>query len=117
MSRDRLFPDWLSSVHPNKKIPLRAIWFQTLVAVIFVTIGSFYQILLYSGFVLIFFSTLTVSALFKTSNYRFLPIIFITVNVAVLLNASFSNPWEALAGLITVMAGIPVYLYYSRSRP
>lgn len=114
MSRDRLFPQWLSAVHSTKKIPLRSIWFQTIVAILFICVGDLYQILLYSGFVLIFFSTLTVSALFKVSRLRFLPAVFISVNVLVLLNATVSNPKEAGAGALTVALGIPVYFYYRK---
>lgn len=114
MARDRVFPNWLSRVHPTKKIPLRAIWFQTLVASVFVALGSFYQILLYSGFVLVFFTTLTVSGLFLTTHHRILPFIFVVTNVVILFYASVSNPWEALWGLITILAGIPVYYYFKR---
>ncbi len=114
MSRDGLFPRWLSVVHATKKIPLRAIWFQTAVAILFIAVGDLYQILLYSGFVLIFFSTLTVSALFKVSKTRLLPAVFIVVNTLVLVTATLSNPWEALAGALTVAAGIPVYFYYRK---
>lgn len=115
MSRDGLFPHWLSEVHSTKKIPLRAIWFQTGVAILFVVVGEdLRQILLYSGFVLIFFSTLTVSALFKVSKTRVLPTVFIVVNALVLVSATVSNPWEALAGALTVCAGIPVYCYYRK---
>ncbi len=115
MSRDGLFPNWLSAVHSTKKIPLRAIWFQTAVAILFIVVGEdLRQILLYSGFVLIFFSTLTVSALFKVSKTRVLPAIFILVNTLVLVSATRSHPWEALAGALTVGAGIPVYFYYRR---
>jgi APA family basic amino acid/polyamine antiporter len=117
MSRDGLFPHWLSEVHSTKKIPLRAIWFQTAVAILFVVVGDdLRQILLYSGFVLIFFSTLTVSALFKVSKTRILPTIFILVNVLVLVSATLSDPWEALAGALTVGAGIPVYFYYRKRK-
>jgi APA family basic amino acid/polyamine antiporter len=112
MARDRLFPGWLSTVHPDKQIPLRAIWFQTALATIFVTLGTFRQIVLYSGFVLLFFSTLTVSALFKTSKLRLLPGVFVAVNGMVLVYATVSNVKEAAAGLVTVAIGIPVYFYY-----
>lgn len=112
MARDHLFPGWLSKVHDQKKIPLRAIWFQAIIATTLIVVGSFHQILLYSGFIMLFFSTLTVSALFKTSKYRVLPSIFIAVNTLVLIYATISNRMEAVAGLATVAAGIPVYFYY-----
>lgn len=118
MARDHLFPSWLSQVHSSKKIPLRAIWFQAIIATLLIALGSFHQILLYSGFIMLFFSTLTVSALFKTSSYRVLPGIFIGVNSLVLISATTSNPMEAIAGVATLAAGVPVYLYYrSAARP
>ncbi len=88
--------------------------FKTVVAIVLVSLGSFYQILYYSGFILIFFASLTVSALFKTSNYPVLPVLFIAVNVLVLVNATISYPWQAFWGLVTVLAGAPVYLYYKK---
>jgi APA family basic amino acid/polyamine antiporter len=112
MARDHVFPGWLSSVHPIKKIPLRAIWFQTLIAVFFISVGSFYEILLYSGFVLIFFSTLTVAGLFRMSRRRLLPSIFVVGNLMILVSAISSHPHEAFWGLLTVSLGIPVYYYF-----
>lgn len=116
MARDRLFPAWLSEVHDEKKIPVKAIWFQSSIAALFVLVGTFSQILLYSGFILILFSTLTVAALYRMSRHRILPTLFIAFNLLVLVNAARFNPLETLAGLITVALGIPVYYYY-RSRP
>ncbi len=77
-----------------------------MVAIVLVSLGSFYQILYYSGSVLIFFASLTVSALFKTSNYPVLPVLFIAVKVLVLVNATISYPWQAFWGLVTVLAGV-----------
>ncbi len=116
MSRDRLFPRWLSAVSPLRKVPARAIWFQTLIASGLVLVGDFYQILVYSGFVLILFATLTVSALYRVSDAKVLPTLFILINVGVLGMAVVANPWETLAGLATVLTGIPIYLFF-RSRP
>ncbi len=116
MARDQLFPGWLSEVHAGKKIPLRAIWFQAVIATLLIALGTFHQILLYSGFIMLFFSTLTVSALYKTSDYRLLPTVFIAVNSLVLIYATISNPLEAVAGIVTVGLGVPVYFYYRRTR-
>ena len=116
MADDGLFPHWLTRVDARRKIPLRAIWFQTLVALCFVAVGSLYQILVYSGFVLILFSTLTIAGLFKVSRSRFLPAAFIAVNIVVLGSAAVSDPGETLAGLGTVALGLPVYAYYRRKQ-
>ena len=127
MSRDGLFPDWLCRVHERKKIPLRSMWFQSAVALVFIWLGSLYQILLYSGFILLLFSTLTVSVLFQMHSrdrshpfswlfYRVLPALFVTTNGGVLLGAAISNPLETLAGIVTVALGLPVYWHYKKKR-
>lgn len=125
MSRDRLFPSWLSDVDPRRKLPLKAIWFQSAIAIVLVSIAGFREILYYSGTVLLFFATLTVSAIFQARPgagkpapfwffYRLLPAIFVGVNSVILVSASLSYPRESLAGAITLAAGIPVYLYYRK---
>lgn len=125
MSRNRLFPKWLADVDEKRKVPLKSIWFQTTIAFALVAVAKFREILIYSGFVLLLFSTLTVSVLLtkqrKAENqgyflffYRFLPGFFVLVNSIVLLNAAASNPKETIAAGITLVLGLPVYFYYSR---
>ena len=125
MSRNRLFPQWLAEVHQEKKIPLRSIWFQSSVALLLIAVGTLREILIYSGFILLFFATLTVSTLLVKRRqltaalsfpflYPLLPALFVLVNSAVLVNAAISNPKETVAGLLTVASGLPVYLYYRK---
>lgn len=127
MSRNRLFPQWLAQVHEKKKIPLKSIWFQTAIALGLIAIGTLPQILIYSGFVLLLFSTLTVSVLFMSRNqnrahpqfwilYRLLPAIFVLTNTVVLVYAAVSKPTETLAGIIALALGLPVYFYYRSKR-
>ncbi|MBI4447014.1 MAG: amino acid permease [Acidobacteria bacterium] len=126
MSRDQLFPQWLSEVHPKKKSPVKSLWFQSLVALGLIAAGSLYQILLYSGFVLTLFATLTVCVVFKLKRpgrarselivYRLAPALFVMINSVVLFSTIVSHPREAIAGLLTVAAGLPVYSYYGRRR-
>jgi len=77
-------------------------------------IGQLSQILIYAGVVLITFSTLTVSALFKVSKMRVLPSLFISVNLLILIYAAISKPIESAIGLLTVVLGLPVYWYYRK---
>ena len=125
MSRSQLFPSWLGQVDGKRKIPLRAIWFQTGVALLMILVGDFRQILLYAGFVLLLFSTLTVSVLLRTTRnevrqssfllpYRVLPIVFVATNLGVMASTAFSHTLEVAAGLATVAAGLPVYVIYRR---
>ena len=122
MSRHRLFPGWLAEVDSKRKIPLKSIWFQSGVAMILVAITELREILVYSGFVLLLFATLTVSALYWikrkrpiyrfTVLYRLFPAIFILTNAVILFNAAGSYPKESVAGLVTVALGLPGYFYY-----
>ncbi len=125
MSRNRLFPQWLAEVHQERKIPLRSIWFQSSVALLLIAVGTLREILIYSGFILLFFATLTVSTLLVKRRqltaalsfpflYPLLAALFVLVNSAVLVNAAISNPKETVAGLLTVASGLPVYLYYRK---
>jgi basic amino acid/polyamine antiporter, APA family len=124
MARDQLMPRWLSDVDQKRRLPLKSAWFQSAVALVLIWVGDFYQILLYSGFVMLFFATLTVSCLFMVKEgprfgpllYRIAPTLFILVNVAMLTSAAISNPRETTAGALTVAAGIPVYFMYRRKR-
>jgi basic amino acid/polyamine antiporter, APA family len=122
MARDRLMPSWLSDVDQKRRLPLKSAWFQSAVALVLIWIGTFQQILLYSGFIMLFFATLTVSCLFMVKEgprfgpllYRIAPALFILINVAMLASAAISHPGETTAGALTVAAGIPVYLLYRR---
>ena len=125
MSRQRLFPSWLGEVHLQKKIPLKAIWFQSGIALALVWMGTLRQILLFSGFVVILFSAVTVSALLRSPLdpgssrgawilQRVLPWIFVLTSLAILASVAFSHPGESLAGVATVCAGLPVYYYYRK---
>ena len=126
MSRNHLFPAWLAEVDEKRKIPLKAIWFQTAIALLLVAIGTFRQLLVYSGFILLLFSTLTVSTLFMVRNekdspyfwilYRLLPGLFVLINAVVLVSAAISNPAETLAGGVTLLLGVPVYFYYKKKQ-
>lgn len=127
MARDGYFPAWLGHVNEKRKLPLRSIWFQSGIALVLITVGDFQQILLSAGVILVLFSTLTVSAIFRTPRngrgvakywffYRLLPAVFVAINGLVLLNAPFTHPKETLAGILVVLGGLPVYWYYHRRR-
>ncbi|MCH6568612.1 MAG: amino acid permease [Acidobacteria bacterium] len=126
MSRNHLFPAWLAEVDEERRIPLKAICFQTAVALLLVAIGTFRWLLISSGFILLLFSTLTVSTLFMVRKekdnpyfwvlHRFLPGLFVLINAVVLavvlVSAVASNPSETIAGGVTLLVALPVYFYY-----
>ena len=128
MARDGLLPEVLSRVDSRRKVPTHAIWFQAAVAVILILIARFQEILLASGVVMVFFTTITVATLLKRPRKqgrllvflvfrRILPLLFIGINVVILVSASITHTRECVAGLIAVLLGTPVYfLYRSQGR-
>ncbi len=126
MARDGLLPLTLSQVHPRRKVPFQAVWFQATVAAILILIARFQQILLSSGIVMVFFTTLTVATLFKGGKgsgglfvflvfRRILPALFVAVNILILVSASITHTSECIAGLVAVLMGTPVFIFH-RSR-
>ena len=127
MSRDRLLPSWLSEIDRKRKAPLNSIMFQAGVAISLVAIGTFREILLFAGVILMLFATLTVSVLLRIPRegikhshfwvlYRLLPGIFVLINIVILINVAMSSPRETTAGFLTLILGLPVYFYYRHQK-
>jgi APA family basic amino acid/polyamine antiporter len=123
------YPLWSFLANENARgIPVRAIWLQTLISLIMIFTGSFEQILLYSGFVLQLFTTLTVAGLFilraqekNSSAYRspFFPvfqIIFLFVSCWVLFFMLYDKPAESLLGLANLGIGALSYTVGKKGR-
>ena len=51
---------------------------------------------------------------YRTLGYPVVPTLFLLVTAYLLINTLFATPLRALAGLLLVAAGLPVYAYYSR---
>lgn len=129
MARDGMISPWLASVHPRTNVPARAIIFQSLWASLLILSGTFEQLLVYSGLVLSLFLALTLSTIFRlrrTSDvrshpyraplYPFLPAALIIGAIALVISSVLERPIESLYGAATVLSGIPLYFYWTRSR-
>jgi basic amino acid/polyamine antiporter, APA family len=116
----------------NKKdIPVIAIITQSIIALVFIFTSTFDFVLTYLGFTLTLFTTLTVIGVFvlrfkqpdlqrpfKTWGYPVTPVIFIGLNLWILYFLVSSKTDVALAGLITVAAGLLFYFiskYFSKN--
>ncbi|MCP4976797.1 MAG: APC family permease [Maribacter sp.] len=130
MGEDHALWRWFS-VKTRKRVPLRAIWLQTVITLILLFTGTFEQVMVYSGFVLQLFAALAVSAVFVVrrrnkikSGFRspFFPIpqiIFLILSAWVLIYLVFAQPFETGLGLLNLVLGLMVYKFdgfYSKKR-
>jgi basic amino acid/polyamine antiporter, APA family len=127
MSRDGLFPAWMSDINPRTKTPLRAILFQSIWSAILIVMWTFAELLTFMGVVLAISSALTVSSLILVRRrkigtesraawgYPLTPILYVGLSIWMTGFTIYEWPKASLAGIGIVAAGIPYY-YWKRSR-
>jgi APA family basic amino acid/polyamine antiporter len=125
MSRDGYFFKFAQQIHKRYKVPYLSIIFQGIISMIIVLSGTFDQILTYMGFSLGVFPILVVLALFKLRRsgkgklrlpgYPFTAILYILAGITMLILSFFERPMESGIAIVTVLAGIPAYLYFNKS--
>jgi APA family basic amino acid/polyamine antiporter len=129
MARDGVFFPAAGRVHPRFQTPAGSIIAQALLATAFILTGSLDKITNYVGFALTLFAGAAVAAVFvlrtrepdaprpyKALAYPLTPAIFVIVAAAILLNAIYSDPVTFLTGLGVILAGIPIFWWYSSRR-
>jgi APA family basic amino acid/polyamine antiporter len=126
MARDGVFFKAVAKVDPKSGVPSRSIILQGVIAVVLALFGTFDQLLTYMGFSLGIFPILTVLGVFKLRRtgksvvklpgYPVAPAIYLIAAVAILTLAFFQRPIESSIAILTVLVGIPVYLFFKRSQ-
>ncbi len=129
MARDGLFFAWGSRVHPRFKTPVLALLAQMLIALALTMTGSYIQLATYVVFVSFLFYGLSAAAViilrfrepdlerpYRTWGYPLTPLIFIAFSLYLVGDTILQTPRESLIGAGILAAGIPAYLYWSRSR-
>jgi APA family basic amino acid/polyamine antiporter len=124
MAKDRLFFKGLTQVHPGFKVPTRSIALQGAISTVMVLTGTFDQILTVMGFALGIFPLLAVAGVFRLrssgaksttfSGYPWAPVIYLVTGVCILLLSFFERPIESSIAIISVLMGVPVYVYFKR---
>ena len=122
MARDGQFFRAVSRVHPKFRTPIVAIVAQSVWSGVLVLSGTFDQLVNYTGFALVLFSGIAVSALFvlrlrdpeaprpfKAWGYPVAPLVFVVASAAIVINALWSSPGPSFTGLAIISAGVPVY--------
>lgn len=129
MSRDGIFPKWFRRVKKEHGTPGTSILLQAVISVLMVITSSFEKLLIYIGFTLSLFALLTVAGMillrvrkpdierpYKTFGYPFTPLLFILSNLWIIVYSIKSNPIVCLYGGGTILAGILVFLFFSKSK-
>jgi APA family basic amino acid/polyamine antiporter len=109
-------------------VPFKAIWFQSLLSIVFILSGSFESILVFSGFVLginTLFAVLGVFVLryrkigeesrYRPFGYPLTPLIYLSITLWTLVYILVNRPMEGLVGLGLLAAGTCVYFISRRT--
>jgi basic amino acid/polyamine antiporter, APA family len=122
MSKDNRLFAYLEKVNerfgtPHRSIIVNAIWASALIF-----IGTFAELLFFTGILFWLFFALAVAGIFilrrkfpdidrphKVWGYPLTPAVFILVCAALFLNTLIFNPIPSLAGLMLLASGVPVY--------
>jgi len=121
MSRDRLFPAALASLHPRTGAPVRATALLASLASLYVLSGSFPQVVAFFLCTALLFVALAAAGLFVARRrdprptgflapgYPVTPALFVLFLAAVIGVIALAHPLPAVAGFALVLAGLPVH--------
>jgi APA family basic amino acid/polyamine antiporter len=130
MARDGLFFRGLARLSPRSNVPARAILAQAAWASVLALSGSYDALTDSVIFVSWLFYGLTTASLFvfrkslpdaprpyRAFGYPMIPLIFLLVTAALLVNTFVAAPRQAFEGVAVLLAGLPFYWYWSRHAP
>jgi APA family basic amino acid/polyamine antiporter len=130
MAKDGLFFRSIAKLHPRYKTPAISLIVQAIWACLLCLSGTYSQLLELTMFTVIIFYILTFFGLFvlrrtrpnaprpyKAFGYPVLPAIYIVMAIFIDVVLLRYKPQYTWPGLIIVLLGIPVYLFWSRSAP
>ena len=129
MARDGMFLPGAARVHAQFRTPASAIVAQALWSGVLVLCGTLSQLVSYTGFAVVLFAAVAVSALFvlrrrepdaprpfRAWGYPWAPGIFVLASAAMVVNEMIRNGATALVGVAVIAVGIPVYFIFRRDR-
>jgi APA family basic amino acid/polyamine antiporter len=129
MARDGLFFPSTARVHPRYRTPAVAIVAQAAWSSLLVLSGSASALTRYTGFAVVLFSGVAVAALFvlrrqeptalrpfRALGYPLAPAVFTLASLAIVVNAIYTDPGPAGAGLAVIAAGVPLYMWLTHRR-
>ena len=127
MSKDGLFFKSVGKLHPKYKTPVAGLLVQAVWTIVLCVSGSYGQLLDYIIFAELVFYILTIVGLFvlrmkqpnaarpyKAWGYPVLPALYIVMAAWICIVLLRYKPQYTWPGLVLVLLGIPVYLFWSR---
>lgn len=119
----REYRNWKYFARENRNgVPVRAIVLQATISLFMVVTSSFEQLLIYSGFILQLFTTLSVAGVivlrwqkrgeegaYQSPLYPWLQLIFLAFSLWILIYLLIDKPVESLLGLVNVLVGTISY--------
>lgn len=128
MAHDRLLFAALGRTHPTYRTPHIALLVQAVIAGVLAATNSYrtlFSRVVYTEW--IFFAAMawglfrlrrraTYQPTYRVPGYPIVPLVFIAVSIVIAVTEVASAPWESMMGLGLVLAGLPVYFAWSRTR-
>lgn len=128
MARDGLFFKSLAKLSSGSRVPVRAIVAQAAWGSVLAVSGSYDALTDSVIFVSWVFYGLSIASLFvfrrtmpevhrpyRALGYPVIPLVFLAVTVALLVNTFIAAPRQAFEGVAVLIAGLPFYWWWSRS--
>ncbi|HSM84993.1 MAG TPA: amino acid permease [Candidatus Limnocylindrales bacterium] len=127
MAGDGLAFRWLGAVHPRRQTPYLAIAAQAAWSCVLVATNSYRELFTRVVYTEWLFFALLAAGLFvlrrkaayspggvMARGYPVVPLLFIVASVGIALNQIRANPGNSIAGLALLLAGLPVYFFWSQ---
>jgi APA family basic amino acid/polyamine antiporter len=127
MARESMFLPVASRLHPRYETPHYSILLQSLWASALLLTNSYGQLLQYVTFGDWIFFGLTALALlvlrrkmpaverpYRTWGYPVVPLVFLAISLAVVLNVVISAPLKSAVGSMIILGGLPFYAFFRR---
>jgi amino acid transporter len=123
MAKDNIIFRYIGKVNSKHSTPIRAIILNAIWSIALIILGTFNKLLFFTGILVWLFFALTVGGLFilrykfpniqrphKVWGYPFIPLIFIVICMALVIDTIVFYPLQSLIGLCILMSGIPVFI-------
>ena len=127
MARDGLFFRRLGEVSARSHVPVNALLVQAVWASVLALSGTFDTLtdsVIFASWLFYGLTTATVfvfrrtmpdaSRPYRVWGYPVIPLLFLVVTAGMLVSALIATPRQALNGLVTMVIGVPFYLYWAR---